>query len=552
MATRLFGIETEYAFAALGPHGRGLGREGVLDQFFQLARDRLTHLPGHGCDIYLANGSRFYVDCGLHPEMCTPECANPWDVVRYVKAGEQILGDLADELVRQEEQLAAVYISKSNVDYSGTKSTWGCHESYLHRCDPQALPPQLLPFLVSRLIYTGSGGFDTGSGGLEFMVSPRVAHLHRAISSESTADRGIFHTKDESLSACGYHRLHLLCGEGLSSERALWLRVGTTALVVALIESGGAPGEGVALRAPLAAMGRFARDPACTADVEASDGRPLTALGIQRHYLAHAEAHVHAPWMPPWAEQVCHTWRETLERLEQAPDAVATSLDWAIKHALYRNHLRRRGLDQPAASHWSHVVRVLSRALAETPHRNSSVPAELVLGPASPIPDAVGSLKPYLDKHGLTWDGLRPFLTLRQELSEIDSRFGQIGGQSIFDALDRAGVLTHHVQGVDNVQHARDNPPATGRARVRGECIRRTAGQDGRHICCWDCIIDPDERRRLDLSDPFEDRERWEPMSHGAEGEIHILERMRSLFGTRVRPAEEQTARMRQDGGAPC
>ncbi|MFW6162292.1 MAG: proteasome accessory factor PafA2 family protein [Planctomycetota bacterium] len=283
MPTRLFGIETEYAFAPLGPAGKTVPRERVLDLFFQVARERLCFLPGHGYDLHLANGSRLYLDCGLHPELCTPECANPWDVVRYVKAGEQILTEIAEEMARRSEGLGPIYLSKSNVDYSGAGTTWGCHESYLHRGDPETLPSQLIPFLVSRLVYTGSGGFDSRSGGLHFMVSPRVAHLCHTVSGDSTDDRGIFHTKDESLSACGYHRAHLLCSESLCSEQALWLRVGATALVVALIEAGVADGETVALRAPLEAMARFACDPTCTAEAEARDGRPLTALAIQHH-----------------------------------------------------------------------------------------------------------------------------------------------------------------------------------------------------------------------------------------------------------------------------
>lgn len=92
---------------------------------------------------------------------------------------------------------------------------------------------------LSRIVYTGAGGFNSRfRQGLQFTLSPRVWHLVRGVSEGSTEARGIFHTKDESLSAEGYHRLHILCGESVCSETAAWLKVGATALVVALIDAG--------------------------------------------------------------------------------------------------------------------------------------------------------------------------------------------------------------------------------------------------------------------------------------------------------------------------
>ncbi len=102
--------------------------------------------------------------------------------------------------------------------------------------------------------------------------------------------RGIFHTKDESLSSEGYHRLHVLCGESLCSHLGAWLKVGTTALVVAMIDAGLRPGDGVRLKSPLSAMQTFASDPQCKATVLSARGKRLTAHMIQRHYLEQAEA----------------------------------------------------------------------------------------------------------------------------------------------------------------------------------------------------------------------------------------------------------------------
>jgi proteasome accessory factor A len=519
VAERLFGLETEYALTALDSRGSSLDREEVLGRLMQLARDKLPHLPDVHSGIFLQNGSRFYVDHGLHPELSTPECANPWDAVRYILAGERILADLADDLARRDRSVSQALFFRCNVDYSGTGSTWGCHESYLHRADPSVLPKQLIPHLVSRLIYTGAGGFNSLSPGIEFTLSPRVAHLVQAVSGDSTSKRGIFHTKDESLCGPGYHRLHILCGESLCSETATWLKVGTTALVVALIEAGLRPGDAVELESPLEAMRSFASDTECKAIVESASGKSLTAIATQRHYLTQAEAHMHDAFMPPWAKEVCRQWRVILDRLESAPESVATTLDWGIKLALYKDRARRRGIAWESLPHWTHVLVRLCEALKHTEYRGKSVSVEFILGKESPIADEVRQLTHFIRRKGLMWDGLSPFLALRQELFEIDTRFGQLGDKGIFAAMDHAGVLAHHFPGVDNIGHAMANPPAAGRARVRGECIRRLAGKNGRYRCDWQGVWDRQARRKLDLSDPFEAEERWQDLPKEDEEE---------------------------------
>ena len=153
MAQRMFGLETEYALAGLDARGARVDQGRVLSAFMELARKNLAHLPdrnSHG--LFLENGSRFYVDHGGHPELAICEVVDPWDACRYILAGDRILAKLAGP------------------------TTWGCHENYAHQADPQHLPKELVPHLVSRIIYTGAGGFNNRSPGVEFMLSPRAAH----------------------------------------------------------------------------------------------------------------------------------------------------------------------------------------------------------------------------------------------------------------------------------------------------------------------------------------------------------------------------------------
>lgn len=511
MAQRLFGLETEYALTAVDRRGLPLGRRKILCQLIDLAQRKLPCLPRMNPNgVFFPSGS-LYIDSGDHPELCTPECDNPWDLVRYVLAGETILSELAEQL-ENKVSVAEAQIFKCNVDYSGAHTTWGCHESYLVNMSPSMVSRQIIPFLASRLIYTGAGGFEARSPGLKFMLSPRATYLERPISSASTHGRGIFHTKDEPLCATGHHRLHVICGESLCSHLGMWLKAALTDLVVAMIEAQLKPAQDIQFRyCPVEAMSVFARDPYCQATVQLADGRNFTALMIQRHYLQIAEAHLHESFMPDWAPLACQHWRAILDRLQNAPQAVADSLDWAIKLALFQDHVRRSGrMEWRALAHWTHVLENIWRTPAMTPHRNKPLNIKFVLGPQSPVKIEVKRLTPYLREHGLRWDDLAAFLKLRAELLEIDTRFGQIGPQGIFNALDSKNVLSHAFSGVDNIAHAQRYPPAQGRAHLRGKCIQRLAQQHGRYLCDWNMIMDLYDNRILDLSDPFVTEEHWQ------------------------------------------
>lgn len=521
----LFGIETEYAASAVDARGRRLDQGRMLGALMSRAQARLPFLRDeHGSGVFLQNASRFYVDTGGHPELATPECANPCDVVRYVRAGEAILLGLA---TGAGEETTAFF--RTNVDYSGTGSTWGCHGSYMHRTSPAELPPQLIPHLVSRVVLSGAGGFDNTSPGVVFTLSPRAMHLRREVSSDSTYDRGIFHTKDEPLCDGGRHRLHVTFGESLCSDLATWLRVGTTSLVVALCDAGVRPGSPMALRNALAAARTFAGDPSCRARVRTASGR-LSAIAIQRHYLEQVEAHLGAPFMPRWAEHVCRGWRDVLGRLEGGWEAVATRLDWAIKLALYRDHVRRRGLTWESLGAWTRVVEQLERALEAKRFGSCRLRADLVLGSSSPIAEETRRLTPVLESLGLRWRGLRPFLETRAELFEIDTRFGQLGPGGLFSALDATGLLEHHVDGVDGIADAADTPPDVPRARLRGQLVRELSGRNGRYRCGWSGVWDLEDGKSVDLSDPFRATLEWKDRGRGPR-------RRRRLFaGLAARP----------------
>lgn len=504
MSERLIGIETEYAISG------NLHRQDLLLDLMQEAKKRFAHLHDCGEGLFLGNGSRLYVDYGMHPEMATPECTTPWEVVRYILAGEQILLELIEQLETSSLFGDRVNLYKCNVDYAGEWTTWGCHESYLHRMNQMDLSRQIIPHLVSRIIYTGAGGFISNSPGLEFTLSPRVPHLSQVMSGDSTSNRGIFHTKDEALAAGGYHRLHLICGESLSSETGMWLKVAMTALVVALAESGLRIGHPVELIEPLKAMDAFASDPECKATAETASGKRMTALQIQRHYLARAEAHMHDSFMPAWAEEACRKWRAILDRLEGGAENVKTTLDWGIKYALYRDFAHRQGLDWDALSRWTQIFKKVLAELSGTEYGYGGVSIEIFMDGSGPATREVQLLLSFMEAQGLRIDELDKFLRLRKQLFEIDMRFGQLTRGGIFTELAKSGVLDTDVPGIGDVKRAKTYPPETSRARVRGNFIRRVASDSSyNYTCDWQSIRDNARQLIMDLTDPFAKEEKW-------------------------------------------
>jgi len=506
MVRPMFGVESEYAIA--GVNGREpVDHDDLANRFVLAAGRRLPHLQDafSASGMFLENGARFYIDCGFHPEMTTPECTTPWELVRYIKAGERILEELARQVQAEACGATEIMCFRCNVDYSGSGSTWGCHESYLHRADPATLPEQLIPHLVTRVIYTGAGGFNPLVNWPEFSVAPRLLHIQRTVSSDSTGNRGIFHTKNEPLAGDGYNRLHILSGESLCSETAIVLKIGTTALVAAMAEAGLKPGAGLALASPIEALHAVSSDVTCKRKLTLAAGGEATAIDIQRRLLELAERNRGV--LPSWTEAICALWRITLDQLEGAPDSVATVLDWAIKRRLFHDRAERRGIPMERFPCLSSIIHRLNVALAEIGVKSRGVRLSSLLAPESPIPREVARIGTTLAAENLSWDDVDRFLSLRDEFYQIDTRFGQIGPRGIFTELDRLGVLDHKVAAVDDVETAMREPPAVGRAKLRGETVRRLSGQ-GQAFCSWMSVTDPDGRK-LDLRDPFADAEVW-------------------------------------------
>ncbi len=510
----MFGLEFEVSFSALNEQAERVSPVHLLSTFMRVAADRVASLPAHeSSGIFLSNGGRLYLDCGK-PEITTPEVTTPTDACRYARAGEAILLDIAQATAQQLHAVQEIILSRCNVSYGGSGNAWACHESYGHRMDAGAIAEHFIPHAVSRIIYTGAGGFDNCSHGLRFLISPRVTHLRCSVSDNTQRNRGIFNTKNECLNQRGYNRLHVICGENVSSIRSQWLKMATTAVVVAMAEAGLNPGQGLVPTSPVQAMRTFARDLKLQAKVATTSGESLTAWEIQWRLLDKAKRFAVDGPISDWLPLCLRLWEETLERLRQGGSAVARSLDWAIKLDLFQTYVRRQGFTWDCLARWNTLLEQLD------PHPLSMLdsydPTPFFNSGWARLSQDTAQWKRSARELGVDWSELDRVLALRQQLFELDARFGELGTRGIFNTLEAGGFLEHQVPGVDNIAQATTDPPATGRARLRGLTIQRLARDQLPGACEWNAVWDYAGHRMLDLSDPFADQESWIPLDHSS------------------------------------
>src|SRR6185312_10427192 len=299
-------------------------------------------------NMILTNGARLYVD-HAHPEYSAPECTDPLDAVIWDKAGERVM-EAAARHVASVPGAAKLQLYKNNVDGKG--ASYGSHENYLmSRQTPfSAIIAGLTPFLVSRQVITGSGRVGIGPSGDEpgFQLSQRADYIEVEVGLETTLKRGIINTRDEPhADADKYRRLHVIIGDANLAETSTYLKVGTTALVLDLIEEGFDLAD-LALARPVHAVHVISRDSSLRATVALSDGRELTALALQRIYLDRVAKLVDSRDPDPRAADIVQTWANVLDLLERDPMECAEMLDWPAKLRLLEGFRHRENLSWSA------------------------------------------------------------------------------------------------------------------------------------------------------------------------------------------------------------
>ena len=142
-------------------------------------------------------------------------------------------------------------------------------------------------------------------------------------------NRAIINARDEPLADYRkYRRLHLLVGDSNMSPFATALKVGTTALVLTLLEEGNLPDDVILLDAVLATR-QISHEGSGHAVVQLDDGRTRSALDIQQEFLTHAQQALGG--LDAETDWVLKSWAFTLDALSTNPELLLGGVDWVSK-----------------------------------------------------------------------------------------------------------------------------------------------------------------------------------------------------------------------------
>ena len=320
-----------------------------IEDFEAYAPEVETHL----INAVLTNGARYYVD-HAHPEMSSPECYDARDAVVYDKAAERTLVasmEVANRLLPDGQELI---VHKNNSDGKG--NSYGTHENYLlDRATPFGrIVQHITPFFVTRQIFTGSGKVGSEAPGLDiedvpFQITQRADFFEEEVGLETTLKRPIVNTRDEPhANSRRYRRFHVINADATQSEIATYLKVGTAAIVLAMIDDDVVPRD-LALRTPVATMRHVSYDLSLSEPLPMADRGTMTALEIQWEYLDLARKYGEeygfvAVGGDDIGQDVLARWESVLSALERDPMELADQLDWVAKWRLIRGFTERHGI----------------------------------------------------------------------------------------------------------------------------------------------------------------------------------------------------------------
>jgi proteasome accessory factor A len=398
---------------------------------------------GRSSNVFLRNGSRLYLDVGSHPEYATAECDDLVQLVTHDKAGERILEDL---LVDAERRLADegiggdIFLFKNNTDSAG--NSYGCHENYLvtRAGEFSRIADVLLPFLVTRQLICGAGKVLQTPRGAVYCLSQRAEHIWEGVSSATTRSRPIINTRDEPHADAERYRRLHVIVGDSNMAEATTLLKVGSANLVLEMIEDGVQFRDFSLDNPIRAIREISHDLTGRRLVRLAGGREASALDIQREYFTRAKEHVEKRGPDPVADRVIELWGRTLDAVE-AQDL--SRIDREIDWAIKHRLVQR-----------------------------------------------------YQAKHNMELSSPR--------IAQLDLAYHDIRrGRGIFDLLQRKDLVARVTEDGE-IEAAKDTPPQTTRAKLRGDFIA-AAQQAGRDFTVdWVHLKLNDQAQRTVLcKDPF-------------------------------------------------
>jgi proteasome accessory factor A len=378
---KVCGIETEYGIVVRGGESNPVSASSLLINAYVNATSRKIgwdfedETPANDArgfsldDVFapevetslvnavLPNGARYYVD-HAHPEISIPEVTTAAEAVRWDRAADEIVRASMGYAAELLPDGAELVVYKNNSDGKG--NSYGCHENYLMSRDTPfgRIATQITPHFVTRQVFCGAGKVGCEQSGREpadvpFQLSQRADFFEEEVGLETTLKRPIVNTRDEPhCDPQKYRRLHVIVGDANMSEVATYLKVGTTAILLAMIEDNELGDEWL-LGNPVPAIRQVSHDPTLRRTIILRDGRRATALELQWGLLERARKYEQTHGLHTVGEQtgadVLAKWERVLAGLEGNPVGVAAWVDWVAKQRLVEGYAERHGLTPASA-----------------------------------------------------------------------------------------------------------------------------------------------------------------------------------------------------------
>jgi proteasome accessory factor A len=204
----------------------------------------------------------------------------------------------------------------------------------------------VVPHFVSRTLFTGSGKVGTETSALDadtvhYQLSQRAEFFEEIVGLETTLKRPIVNTRDEPhADPKRFRRLHVIVGDANLSEIATFLKVGSTAIVLAMVEDDAGPSRDLSLSDPVRALHQVSADLTLTRPLTLTDGSTATALDMQWEIFGAARKYAEEFGLSALGDDgevgalAMEHWEAVLSGLESDPATLADTLDWVAKREL--------------------------------------------------------------------------------------------------------------------------------------------------------------------------------------------------------------------------
>ena len=398
---------------------------------------------GRSSNVFLRNGARLYLDVGSHPEYATPECDSVHDLVTHDRAGERTLEGLlidAERRLHDEGIAGEIYLFKNNTDSAG--NSYGCHENYLvsRHGEFGRLADILIPFLVTRQLICGAGKVLQTPRGAVYCLSQRAEHIWEGVSSATTRSRPIINTRDEPHADAERYRRLHVIVGDSNMNEVTTLLKIGTADLVLRMIEAGVVMRDLTLENPIRAIREVSHDITGRRTVRLASGREASALDIQQEYYTKAVDFVAQRGGDEVTKRILELWGRVLGAVESGDLSGV-----------------RREID------WVSKLHLIDR---------------------------------YREKHDLP--------LAHPRVAQLDLAYHDLRrGRGLYQLMERRDEVDRVASDVE-IFEAKETPPQTTRARLRGEFIRRAQEKRRDFTVDWVHLKLNDQAQRTVLcKDPF-------------------------------------------------